>query len=89
MLHISCRDFCALIIDAERSRRRLSCFCKVRSAGVHQYGAGTGCPHPEVSLSCPKADCLPERPALVQNGRIETRRTALACRGDKTTPDCV
>lgn len=34
ILHIGCRDFCALIIDAGRSRRRLSCFCKVGGVGV-------------------------------------------------------
>lgn len=43
ILHIGCRDFCALIIDAERSRRRLWCFCKVSGVGGFlQYGRGNG-----------------------------------------------
>lgn len=43
ILHIGCRDFCALIIDAERSRRRLWCFCKVSGVGGFlQFGRGNG-----------------------------------------------
>lgn len=43
ILHIGCRDFCALIIDAERLRHRLSCFCKVSGVGGFlQHGRGNG-----------------------------------------------
>lgn len=91
MLHIRCRDFCALIIDAERSRRRLRAFARSVVLGVHRYAAGTGLPPSRgVCLFPPKADCLllvqRKRPALVQNGCLETRRTAPACRwGHYTT----
>lgn len=58
ILHIRCRDFCALIIDAGRSRRKLLGFCKVRGVLGSSYAARTACPHPGVSVPSPKADCL-------------------------------
>lgn len=44
VLHIRCRDFCALLIDAGRSRRRLLCFCKVSSGWGPSTCRGNGLP---------------------------------------------
>lgn len=58
MLHVGCRDFCALIIDAERLRRRLSCFCKVSGVGVPSICRGNGL-HPSRGWLS-----LPQRPSV-------------------------
>lgn len=53
--------------------------------GVHQYAEGTGCTHLEGGCLFPKGRLftavLGKRPALGQNGRLETHRTATACMG--------
>lgn len=72
ILHIRCRDFCALIIDAERSRRRLLCFCRVSGVLGPSICRGNGLPPSRRRLRLPPRPTVyyrpTERPALDQNG---------------------